>query len=60
MFQRVDKKVKELFAHVPKELRLKKVELNRAETGVHNFIEFIAEGRATASPTRSPWSRRKR
>ena len=28
-------------------LRLKKVELNRAETRVHNFIEFIASGRAT-------------
>ena len=47
VFQRVDKKVKELFAHVPEELRLKKVELNRAETRVHNFIEFIAAGRAT-------------
>lgn len=33
---------------MPEELRLKKVELNRAETRVHNFIEFIANGRATA------------
>ena len=29
-------------AHVPEELRLKKIELNRAQTRVHNFIEFIA------------------
>jgi hypothetical protein len=42
-------KVKELFADVHEELRLKKIELNRAETRVHNFIEFIASGRA--SPT---------
>ena len=33
---------------MPEELRLKKVELNRAETRVHNFIEFVANGRATA------------
>jgi hypothetical protein len=39
--------VKEQFAHVPEELRLRKVELNRAQTRVHNFIELIASGRAT-------------
>jgi hypothetical protein len=38
----------EHFAHVPEELRLKKVELNRAETRVRNFIDFIAAGRGTA------------
>lgn len=32
---------------MPEELRLKKVEVNRAETRVHNFIQFIARGRAT-------------
>ncbi len=48
VYQRTAKKVKEQFAHVPEELRLKKVELNRAETRVHNFIEFIANGRATS------------
>ena len=32
---------------MPEELRLKKIELNRAETRAHNFIEFIASGRAT-------------
>jgi len=47
VYERTAKKIKELFAHVPEELRLKKVELNRAETRVHNFIEFIASGRAT-------------
>jgi hypothetical protein len=36
-----------VFAHVPEELRLKRVELNRAEARVHNFVEFIASGRAT-------------
>src|SRR5688572_30731032 len=48
VYERTAAKVKELFAHVPEELRLKKIELNRAETRVHNFIEFIASGRATA------------
>ena len=28
-------------------LRLKRIELNRTETRVHNFVEFIASGRAT-------------
>ncbi len=45
--ERTAKKIKEHFSHVPEELRLKKIELNRAETRVHNFIEFIASGRAT-------------
>jgi hypothetical protein len=45
VYERTAAKVKELFAHVPEELRLKKIELNRAETRVHNFIEFIASGR---------------
>ncbi|HVW30431.1 MAG TPA: recombinase family protein [Polyangiaceae bacterium] len=49
VYERTAKKIKEQFAHVPEELRLKKVELNRAETRVHNFIEFIASGRATAA-----------
>jgi len=47
VYQRTAKKVQEQFAHVPEELRLKRVELNRAETRVHNFIEFVASGRAT-------------
>jgi DNA invertase Pin-like site-specific DNA recombinase len=47
VYERTAKKIKEQFAHVPEELRLKKLELNRAETRVHNFIEFIASGRAT-------------
>jgi site-specific DNA recombinase len=47
VYERTAKKIKEHFAHVPEELRLKKVELNRAESRVHNFIEFIATGRAT-------------
>ncbi len=49
VYERTAQKIKEQFAHVPEELRLKKVELNRAETRVHNFIEFIASGRATSA-----------
>src|SRR5690606_12013750 len=47
VYQRTAVKVKEQFKHVPEELRLKKIELNRAETRVHNFVEFVASGRAT-------------
>ncbi len=47
VYERTAKKVKQQFKHVPEELRLKKVELNRAETRVHNFVEFVATGRAT-------------
>lgn len=47
VYQRTAEKIREVFAHVPEELRLKKLELNRAETRVHNFIEFVASGRAT-------------
>ncbi len=49
VYERTATKVKEQFAHVPEELRLKKLELHRAETRVHNFIEFIASGRATTA-----------
>jgi hypothetical protein len=47
VYERTAKKIKEHFAHIPEELRLMKIELHRAETRVHNFIEFIASGRAT-------------
>lgn len=47
VYEKTAKKIKQQFSHVPEELRLKKIELNRAETRVHNFIEFIAAGRAT-------------
>ena len=47
VYERTAEKIKEQFAHVPEELRLKQIELNRAESRVHNFIEFIASGRAT-------------
>lgn len=49
VYERTAAKVKEQFAHVPEELRLKRIELNRAETRVHNFVEFIASGRATGA-----------
>ena len=49
VYAKTAEKVKEHFSHIPEELRLKKIELNRAETRIHNFIEFIASGRAPAS-----------
>lgn len=51
VFQKTAEKIKEHFSYIPEELRLKKIELNRAETRLHNFIEFIADGRATLSIT---------
>jgi hypothetical protein len=35
------------YVNGPEELRLKKLELSRAESRVHHFIELIASGRAT-------------
>jgi len=49
VYAKTAEKVKEHFAHIPEELRLKKIELNRTETRINNFIEFIANGRAPAS-----------
>ena len=51
IYEKTAQKVKEQFSHIPKEIKMKKVELNQVETRVHNFIEFIANGRATASIT---------
>ncbi|MCX6117521.1 MAG: recombinase family protein [Proteobacteria bacterium] len=51
IFQKTAEKIKDHFSYIPEELRLKKIELNRAETRLKNFIEFIAEGRATTSIT---------
>ncbi len=42
-------KVREHFAHVPEEIRLKKVELNQTETRIHHLIQFISEGKAMSS-----------
>ena len=54
VYERTAKKIKEHFSHVPEELRLKKIELNRAETRVHNFIGSSPPGgRRLGSPTRS-------
>ena len=47
VYQKTAQKIKDQFCHIPEEIRLKKIELNRAETRAHNFIEFIAEGKAT-------------
>lgn len=46
IYERIAQKIKEPFAHVP-DVRLKRVELNRAETRVHNFHDFLASERAT-------------
>ena len=47
VYARTAEKIKEHFSGLLEELRLKRIELNRAETRVHNFVEFIASGRAT-------------
>jgi hypothetical protein len=46
VYERTALKVREHFAHVPEELRLKKLELGRAEGRVRSFVEFVAQGRA--------------
>ena len=49
VYQKVAKEIQQQFSHIPEEIRLKKMELDKAETRIHRFIEFIAEAKATAS-----------
>ena len=47
IYKKVAKAIKNHCGALPEDIRLKKVELNRAQTRVHNFIETVAEGRTT-------------
>ena len=49
IYKKVEEAIKKQFAHLPEEIRLKKIELNREETRIHRFVEFVAQARATAS-----------
>ena len=49
VFQKTAEKIAEQFAYIPDELRLKQKELQKTEARIHNFIEFIAQGRAPSS-----------
>ena len=49
VYEKVAKEVKKQFAHVPEEIKQKRLELNAAEIKVKNFIDFIAQGRAPKS-----------
>ncbi len=49
VFQKTAEKIAEQFAYIPDELRLKQKELQNTETRIHNFIEFVAQGRATSA-----------
>ena len=49
IYKKVAKEIQKQFSHIPEDIRLKKIELNKMETRVHRFVEFIAEAKATAS-----------
>ncbi len=49
IYARVAKTIKEEFSELPKEIHLKRTELNSVESRLHNFIEFVAQGRAPKS-----------
>lgn len=49
IYKEVAKKIKEQFSHIPEEIKLKKVEVERAKRKIKNFIDFIGEGNTTAS-----------
>lgn len=51
VYDRVAKAIREEFSEIPKEIHLKKTELNSVESRLHNFIEFVAQGRAPKSIT---------
>ena len=49
VYKKVAKEIQKQFSHIPEEIRFKKMELNKTETRIHRFVEFIAQARATAS-----------
>ena len=49
IYKKVEEEIKKQFSHLPEEIRLKKRELERLETRIHRFIEFIAGARGTPS-----------
>ena len=49
IYKKVAKEIQKQFSHISEDIRLKKIELNKMETRVHRFVEFIAEAKATAS-----------
>ena len=49
IYKKVAKEIQKQFSYIPEEIRLKKIDLNKMETRVHRFVEFIAEAKATAS-----------
>ena len=49
IYKKIEEEIKKQFAHLPEEIRLKKRELERLETRIHRFIEFIAGARGTPS-----------
>ena len=49
IFQKVSKEVKKKRSHIPKEITLKKLELDKVETRINRFVEFVAQAKATPS-----------
>ena len=49
VLRRVETEVKKLYADVPRAIRVKETELNSEQRKLHNFVEFIGEGRGSGS-----------
>ena len=49
LYKKVEEAVKQQFAHLPEDIRLKKRALDREETRIKRFVDFIASAKATAS-----------
>ena len=49
IYKKIAAEIQKQSAHIPEEIRLKKMELEKTETRIHRFVEFIASAKATAS-----------
>ena len=49
IYKKISEEIQKQSAHIPEEIRLKKLELNKTEIRIHRFVEFIAQAKATVS-----------
>ena len=49
IYKKIATEIQKQSSHIPEEIRLKKMELEKTETRIHRFVEFIASAKAKAT-----------
>ena len=49
IYKKIAVEIKKQSAHIPEEIRLKKMELDKTQMRIHRFVEFVAQAKATDS-----------